>query len=58
MNNYSGDDIVIEEMPQGCVITSEKGTVVISSTADALAVIESLKLMLKYLGYKEEEIDD
>jgi len=58
VNNYSGDDIVIEEMPQGCVITGEKGTVVINSSADAIAVIKSLKLMLKYLGYKEEEIDD
>ena len=44
MNNYSGDDIVIEEMPQGCVITGEKGTVVINSSADAIAVIKSLKL--------------
>ena len=45
--DYSGDDITIEEMPQGCVISSEKGTVVISSIRDTLAVIKSLKLMLE-----------
>ena len=45
---YEGDNIYIEEMPQGCVITSVdgRGTVVISSTYDALKVIESLQKML------------
>ena len=47
MSDYSGDDIDIEEMPSRCVITGKNGTVVISSTQDALAVIASLQLMLK-----------
>lgn len=47
MSDYSGDDITIEEMPQGCVINSSTGEVVIASTRDALAVIKSLKLMLE-----------
>lgn len=46
MSEYSGDDIVIEEMPQGCVITGANGQVTISSQADAQAVIKSLQLML------------
>ena len=46
---YEGDDIIIEEMPQGCVITNYRSgkTVMIISTQDALAVIESLQRMLK-----------
>lgn len=47
---YEGDDIVIEEMPQGCVLTQISFTgrgITIASTRDALAVIESLQRMLK-----------
>jgi hypothetical protein len=54
MSDYSGDDIVIEEMPQGCVITGNKGTVVISSIQDAVAVIASLQFMLEQM---EDEND-
>ena len=55
MSDYSGDDITIEEMPQGCVISSPTGYVVISSTSDAVAVIKSLKLMLEVqFGEKNE----
>ena len=42
---YEGDDIIIEEMPQGCVLTQVSHTgrgITIASTQDALAVIESL----------------
>lgn len=45
--DYSGDEITIEEMPQGCVISSNKGTVVVASYDDAIALLESLKLMLR-----------
>lgn len=53
---YEGDDIIIEEMPQGCVLTNYRGRgVTIASTRDALAVIESLQRMLKIqLGEDEE----
>lgn len=47
--DYEGDNICIEEMPQGCVISpvGQFGvSVVISSTHDALAVIASLRKML------------
>lgn len=58
MSDYSGDDIVIEEMPQGCVIIGKNGTVVISSYHDALAVIASLQLMLEvqsgFIGEKDD----
>lgn len=46
--NYEGDDIKIEEMPQGCIISNMQDKfVIISSTNDALAVIESLERMLE-----------
>ena len=52
--SYNGDDVVLEEMPQGCVVSGKDGYVVISSTSDALAVIESLQKMLKIqLGESE-----
>ena len=47
---YEGDDIYIEEMPQGCIISQVNGlggSVRISSSYDALKVIESLQKMLK-----------
>lgn len=47
---YEGDDIYIEEMPQGCFITQVNGkgeSVRISSMYDALKVIESLQKMIK-----------
>ena len=46
---YEGDDITIEEMPQGCIIMSNNDvhqSVVIASTKDALAVMESLAKMI------------
>lgn len=42
MIDYSGDNITIEEMPQGCIINSVGGEVVVHSVKDALALIESL----------------
>lgn len=57
---YSGEEILIEEMPQGCIITpimrtgdSEIEYIVvgdsirISSKQDAIELIESLERMLK-----------
>lgn len=47
---YEGDDIYIEEMPQGCFITQVNGkgeTVRISSMHDALEVIKSLQKMIQ-----------
>lgn len=49
MADYSGDDITIEEMPQGCVISGKHGYVIVSSTMDALALMKSLKDMLESL---------
>jgi len=55
---YEGDDIIIEEMPQGCVLSQISFTgrgITIASTQDALAVIDSLQRMLKIqLGEDEE----
>lgn len=61
MNNiYEGSDILIEEMPQGCVITPiihvsgelahwdiAGDSITISSVEDAIELIESLERMLK-----------
>lgn len=49
---YEGDSIIIEEMPQGCIISSTGDEIVhqyvqISSTRDALAVIDSLQRMIE-----------
>lgn len=59
---YEGDNITIEEMPQGCVISQEsldgfyEDCVVITSTRDALAVIASLEKMIRIqLGEEENE---
>jgi hypothetical protein len=46
MVNYNGDDITIEEMPQGCVINSKGGEVIVSSIKDALALLESLTRLI------------
>lgn len=50
MVDYVGDEIFLDEMPQGCVITSltndTPGQVTVASPKDAIAVIESLKKML------------
>ena len=48
---YEGDDITIEEMPQGCVIANVQDDgitqqVVIASTRDAIALILSLTKMV------------
>lgn len=52
MNNeydYEGHDINIQEMPQGCVISSNinGSSIVVSSLVDAEYLIESLWRMLK-----------
>lgn len=49
---YYGDDITIEEMPQGCVISSIGDDrvhqyVVVASTRDALELIASLEKMIR-----------
>jgi len=60
MVNYDGDDIAIEEMPQGCVISQgawgglHTDVVIIASTRDALAVIASLKKMIRIQLGEEE----
>lgn len=59
-SHYIGETLIIEEMPQGCVITPITRTgeevmdfdiagdsVVVSSKDDAIEVIESLERMLK-----------
>jgi hypothetical protein len=50
MSDYSGDDITIEEMPQGCVISGRGGTIVVASINDAEALIDSLERMLETLS--------
>ena len=59
MINYEGDNILIEEMPQGCVLSQHISghEVVISSLQDALAVIESLTRMIK-IQYDGDAKDD
>ena len=57
MIDYEGVNIVIEEMPQGCVIL-DKNThkqITITSTHDALALISSLRKMLKTIGEEDDE---
>ena len=50
---YEGDDICFEEMPSGCVISTygddneSLQVIVVSSTRDALALIDSLQRMLE-----------
>jgi len=57
---FVGNDILIEEMPQGCIITpiirTGKGeadygvigeSIIVSSKGDAIELIESLEHMLK-----------
>lgn len=49
MFTYEGDDITIEEMPQGCIIMSNDDvhkSIVVASTRDALALILSLTKMV------------
>lgn len=58
--DYDGDQIQIEEMPQGCILyqTSDGGhrtsEIIISSRDDALAVIESLQRMIEHLDKENE----
>lgn len=41
--DYEGDDVDIEEMPQGCILYNKQGKfVIITTTKDALALVESL----------------
>lgn len=55
MSDYEGDDIQIEEMPQGCVIsfyytanyTGRWVSVTIGSNRDILALISSLTRLLQ-----------
>jgi len=44
--NYVGDNIAIEEMPQGCVITQNGKTIVVASNVDARLIIDSLCKMI------------
>lgn len=52
---YEGDNICIEEMPQGCIISSMdldkkpwlEFSITVSSTRDALALIDSLQRMIE-----------
>ena len=47
--DYDGDDIKIDEMPQGCIIYPKgdsRNYILIASFSDALAVIQSLSKML------------
>ena len=46
---FEGDEIIVEEMPQGCVITNKVSdkTIVISSVRDAKMVILSLLRMIE-----------
>lgn len=57
---YVGDDIIIEELPTGCVIHQKKtnklelsGTAIVSSREDALQLIESLGRMVLSLTVSE-----
>lgn len=56
---YRGDDIIIEEMPQGCVVTGITGqhTIVIYSYQDAKALIDSLQKMIN-IQFGEEESEN
>lgn len=52
MIDYAGDDILIEEMPQGCVVTYQKfdGStveIVISSFNAAIALRKSLRKLIE-----------
>lgn len=55
MSDYCGDSIIIEEMPQGCVISAvgKDGNkwmgynIVVASAKDAKALIDSLERMLE-----------
>lgn len=55
---YSGDEIIIEEMPQGCMVTGITGqhTIIIYSYQDAKALIDSLQKMINIqFGEKHDE---
>ena len=62
MFDYSGDDICFEEMPQGCVIISKGGEVIVSSFKDAIALRDSLNRLIKTMVdndltiFPEEEV--
>lgn len=45
--NYVGDNVCVEEMLQGCIISADRRYIVISSPRDAIEVIRSLLRMLK-----------
>lgn len=49
---YDGHDILIEEMPNGCVISNKHGEVTVATTQDALALIASLTKMLQVMDEK------
>ncbi len=40
-------EIDIEEMPQGCFLSTPTNLILVSSPADALAIIESLQRMIR-----------
>lgn len=55
MADLIGDEISIEEMPQGCIITQtgKMESIIISSEHDALMVIQSLRKMIGIMHQKE-----
>ena len=58
MFDYSGDDICFEEMPQGCVISSKNGEVVVSSPNDVIALRDSLNRFIKVMIERGEITND
>ena len=58
MFDYSGDDICFEEMPQGCVISSKGGEVVVSSPRDVIALRDSLNRFIRVMIERGEFLDD
>lgn len=50
-----GEDIEIEEMPQGCVITQGDKEITVSSFSDALLLVESLNRMLDSITFTLKE---
>ena len=53
MIDYSGDDIVFEEMPQGCFIYGKDGQVLIASLKDATALRDSLNKSIEFLEKRD-----
>ena len=58
MFDYCGDDICFEEMPQGCVISSKDGEVVVSSPRDVIALRNSLNRFIEVMIKRGEIVDN